>query len=202
MKRLPLIIAGAFVVLLALAFWRERSNSEQLGKWREVAKRLQADSARIAASMRRTDSVFSRDTVRLRSTLIRYQTRRDTILAHLTDTVRVREFVTLADSTIGACRAAVSSCEARVSARDSLIVVLGRQRSADQKLFRARLALADPRLAPYAEALVDPLDTQTLVGRAGLELRLLRRIRLIAGAQYTTTGDHQLRPLVGVKIRF
>lgn len=202
MKRFPVIAAGAFVVLLALAFWRERANSEAIGRWQEIAKRLQADSAATAASIRRTDSVFSRDTLRLRITETRYVRARDTILAHLTDTVRVREFVTAADSTVAACRAVVATCEQRVAARDSLIAVLGRQRQSDRSLFRARLALADPRLSPYAEALVDPLDTQTLVGRAGLEMKVVTRIRLVAGAQYTTTGDHQLRPLVGVKIRF
>lgn len=202
MKRLPLIVAAVLVALLAFAFWRERANSEQLGKWRDIAKRLQSDSAKAAASVRRTDSVFSRDTVRLRVTETRYKTLRDTIVSRLTDTLRVREFVTLADSTIGACRAAVSSCERRVAVRDSLIRTLGRQRQADAKVFHAKLALADPRIAPYAEALVDPFDTQTIVGRAGLDLRVMRRFRLIAGAQYTTTGDHRLRPLVGVKVRF
>ena len=202
------IAAGAIaagVLLLSLVLWqqwRNRKTDEDIGRWKAIAERLQSDSAKAAAGIRRVDSVYTRDTVTLRTVLNRYVTRRDTIVSRLTDTVTVREFVATADSVIAACRVAVESCERRVAARDSLITVIGRQRIADRNLFAAQLRRANPRVVPYVEGLVDPTDTRTIVARGGIEWRTIGRLRIVAAGQYTTTGDHQFRALAGVRLTF
>ena len=202
------IAAGAIAVgtlLLALVLWqqwRNRKTDEDIGRWKAIAQRLQSDSASAAAGIRRVDSVYTRDTVTLRSVLKRYVTRKDTILARLTDTVTVRQFVATADSAVAACRITVASCEQRVAARDSLITVIGRQRIADRNLYAAELRRANPRVVPYLEGLVDPADSRSLFARAGVEVRAVGRFRIVAAGQYATTGDHRLRALAGVRVTF
>jgi hypothetical protein len=77
------------------------------------------DSLRIAGRV--TDSVYTRDTVTLRSVRLRTDsvivTRRDTLIHR--DTVRV-----LVEAEREACNAAVLTCEARVANRDARIAVL------------------------------------------------------------------------------
>lgn len=60
----------------------------------------------------KTDTVIVKDTVRLRVTLARLDTLRDTVLQHLTDTVLVKEYVTRADSAAQACTELAHDCEA------------------------------------------------------------------------------------------
>ena len=206
MNRARLTAIGVVLPLLvvALLFWRwmDRRNAEDMGKWQAIAKRLQADSARAANAIRRTDSVFFADTITLTRTRDRFVRVVDSI--RTTDTLTVREsvLVATADTALRACQAVVTSCVARVAARDSLIGVLGQQRAADQRLHAAQLRRTNPFIQPYVSALVDPLDTRTVVARAGIEMRLLGPIRLAGALQYTTTQEHRLRPLVGVRVRF
>ena len=206
MNRARLTAIGVVLPLLvvALLFWRwiDRRNEESLGGWQAIAKRLQSDSARAANAIRRTDSVFFADTITLTRTRDRFVRVVDSI--RTTDTLTVREsvLVATADTALRACQAVVASCVARVAARDSLIGVLGQQRAADQRLHAAQLRRTNPFIQPYVSALVDPLDTRTVVARAGIEMRLLGPIRLAGALQYTTTQEHRLRPLVGVRVRF
>ena len=200
------IAAGAIaagVLLLSLVLWqqwRNRKTDEDIGRWKAIAERLQSDSAKAAAGIRRVDSVYTRDTVTLRTVLKRYVTLRDTINVH--DTTQVIKTIAAADTAILACRDALQTCEQRVAARDSLITVIGRQRIADRNLYAAELRRANPRVVPYVEGLVDPVDTRTIVARGGIEVRAVGRFRLIAAGQYTTTGDHRLRALAGVRLTF
>lgn len=202
----PLVIAAgvvaAVVAVLLMAQCERRRANEQVGRYRERAERLARDSAQAANTIRRVDSVFTADTVRLTSVLKRYVTRRDTILHELTDTVRVREFVTLTDSAIAACRVAVDSCTARVAARDSMIVLLGFQRQTDAARHRAELRRANPRFLPYVEGLVDPFDAANATARAGVEMRIAGPIRLVGAAQWQPATDSPLRALVGARVTF
>lgn len=83
-----------------------------------------ADSLTVARSRR--DVQYVRDTVVRWRTVVRTETLLDTL--RLSDTVKLttRESVIVfaADSAIQACRSIVSSCEARVAVRDSLLSVL------------------------------------------------------------------------------
>lgn len=195
------IAAGALLLTLVLwQQWRNRKTDEDIGRWKAIAERLQSDSAKAAAGIRRVDSVYTRDTVTLRTVLKRYVTLRDTINVH--DTTQVIRTIAAADTAILACREALQTCEQRVAARDSLITVLGRQRIADRNLYAAELRRANPRVVPYLEGLIDPTDTRTIVARGGIEWRTIGRLRLVAAGQYTTTGDHQFRALAGVRLTF
>lgn len=81
------------------------------------------DDARTEALVQeaaRLDTVYVRDTL----TLWRTKARWDTVLVDVdrwkTDTLRVVEYVALADSTIRACTQTVQTCEARVQAAQAL----------------------------------------------------------------------------------
>lgn len=110
------LLAAAFAGILGIAWY----SAHVLGEVYH-AQAAELDSLRHRAA--RVDSVFVHDTVRLTQWRTRFDTLQDTVLQHLTDTVKVREFVRVADSTIAACSAVVLTCEARVAARDSLIAV-------------------------------------------------------------------------------
>ena len=199
----PLTFVVLFLALIAFGLWRDRRAGEEVQKWRRVAVRLQADSARAAGEIKRADSVFVRDTITLTRVATRFRTAVDSVVR--TDTLTQREsvFVSLADSTIRACYAVVESCNARVAARDSLITTLGRQRANDQKLFKAQLRAQNPRVIPYVEGLVDAQNTKTLVARGGVELRLLDHFRVLTAYELTTMANHtDGRVLVGLKLPF
>jgi DNA topoisomerase IB len=66
----------------------------------------------IAPKLARVDTQLVHDTVRVRVAVDRVVTLRDTVLAHLTDTVLVKQFVTRADSAAQACVELSSSCQA------------------------------------------------------------------------------------------
>lgn len=149
---LKILIGAIAVVLLVM-----------LGQWelaRIIRKEMAANTRRdsLATVVRQTDSVFVVDTMKLQSVRTRYVTARDTLTFRITDTVKVREVLNLADSTIKACTDAVSSCAVTLRARDSLIAEL-------------RMPLPVRRLTFPAEALYDPIRAEAAV-RAGAELRL------------------------------
>lgn len=196
-------VAVLLVALLVYARWERGRASEEIGKWSAIAKRLQQDSAQGAQAIRRTDSVHVVDTLRFTRTVTKLQTLRDSVLVHRTDTMLVERFVTASDSVVRACRAVLDSCTARVAARDSLITALGQQRAADRKLFDARLRQATPRITPYLEGLVDPTHVDHLTARAGLEVRVLGPVKLVAAGELTRIPSHSdTRALVGVRVTF
>ena len=59
------------------------------------------------------DTEYVHDTVRLTHATTVYVTARDTLLLHLTDTIKVKEFVQASDSVVKACSMLQESCEAR-----------------------------------------------------------------------------------------
>jgi len=140
-----------------------------------------------------------RDTVTFSKWLERYHVVTDTI--HDTLTVRERVIVAAADSTIMACQQVVSTCEQRVAVRDSMLANLASLRAADRKAFDARLRLSNPRVLPYAEALVDPFQTSTAAFRGGLEIRAFGPLRLVGALEYHTKSS-SIAPLVGARVTF
>jgi hypothetical protein len=198
------IAFGAAVALALVVFfgWRDRVAREELGKWRAIGQRLQQDSARAAGTVRRTDSLFFRDTVRLRDAVTRFVHRTDSLFVTDTFTVRERIIVATADTVIRACQATVTSCQARVAARDSLIIVLGQQREADQRLAAARLRASRPRLLPFVEVGADPLHSFSMTARGGAEMRLLGPIKVIGAFQYSAAPNTHATALLGARITF
>lgn len=86
------------------------------------ASEHRADS--LAHQLVQLDTVYVTDTVRLTTTRTHYVTLRDTVLAHLTDTVihvdTVRQLLAAADSTIHACQVVVVTCEQRAATEHAL----------------------------------------------------------------------------------
>jgi hypothetical protein len=106
-------------------------GQREQGALRERLRAADSTAKALAVSVRRVDTVYRRDTLRLTRALTRWDTVRagvDTI----TDTVAVpvevvRWVVASADSAVSACRSVVQTCEQRVAVRDSLLDVQRRQ---------------------------------------------------------------------------
>jgi len=122
------LIALLAMATLAILSWSDR----QLGAERERQRvaRILYDS--LTRELRRVDTVYRSDTVRLWRVKERFDTVTSTVTEWKHDTVRVVEFVRLADSTVRACTAALLTCEQRVG--------LERQRtSASEQAYTAHL---------------------------------------------------------------
>jgi hypothetical protein len=107
-------LVAAAALLVGVLFQRDR----------QAGAAARTELVRLTHERRVTDTLYRRDTVRLTVTRTIYNSSRDTLLLHLTDTVKVREFVAAADSTIRACTLVVETCEQRVAVRDSIIATL------------------------------------------------------------------------------
>lgn len=83
----------------------------------------------------RLESVYRADTVRLTRWRVRWDSVRDTLWRRDTLTVRESILVAVADSTIGACRDALSSCEVRT---ELLAAALARVTAERDSIVRAR----------------------------------------------------------------
>lgn len=114
MKYLPWL-----VLAVALFFgwsWHERKVGELNGK-----------IAHLVTEEKQRDSVYRVEVSAYANQMLHYKNLRDTV--KLTDTVWVKRFIVVADSTIHACNALVVTCEQRVAIRDSIITVLKRKPS-------------------------------------------------------------------------
>jgi hypothetical protein len=118
------LVTAAVAVLLLFVFGfftgcrveRTRSNRERLIDSVVIAD-YQRSEARLKAEGRKIDTVYTADTVRLRSIRTRWDTVR--LVTKTTDTLvsvdTLRLVVRVADSTIGACTEALVTCEAKVA---------------------------------------------------------------------------------------
>jgi len=159
MTALYKFLAGA--VGLVLLGWVGYCGIQRAAR-NAVLDAIKVDS--LKKDVKRTDSVFVADTIRLRTIVPRYETARRTLV--ITDTQRVRTVLNLADSTIRACTETVSSCATALKARDSLIKELQKPPYV-------------PRLQYSATLAYDPM-TGSAVLRGGPEFRLFWGIHAIA----------------------
>lgn len=86
------------------------------GQWvaRDAVLAAARDTVRV--ELRRLDTVYQRDTVRLTRWRERWDTVRQDVERWKHDTLRVVEYVQVADSTIRACVAALATCEQQKAA--------------------------------------------------------------------------------------
>lgn len=192
-------LGAVFVALLLVAAYvqgREGAAVERSDYVRAVA----AAEGRAAAALargRRADTVYRRDTVTLRRVETRYRDRVDSILRHSTDTVlreTVRTVVAAADSTIGACRSALSSCELRTAARDSAI-------AAQRDVIRLLRNPPPPRrLTPFAEVAYSLPDGP--LARAGAGLRVWRGLSVVAAGEAWHDDGPTGRVMAGIRVTF
>lgn len=132
--------AAALVAALSFAGveWH-RHNVAEVDKGVAIERARVADSARkvIALQLAQVETVYVRDTIRQTRTLRRTAELRDTLLLHLTDTVRVKEFIaqTRKDST--ACVEAANSCATKLRLKDQEIATLTSQLGVQPALHKA-----------------------------------------------------------------
>ncbi|MGJ0510248.1 MAG: hypothetical protein ACR652_24650 [Methylocystis sp.] len=108
----------AAIVLLALGLiaycqGRDRAKVRE-GIAQERYRIADSTLAVLKVAQRKIDSVFVRDTLRFTRWRDSVTIRHDTVLAHLTDTIRVKELIQVQDSAIATCTNLLSSCSARV----------------------------------------------------------------------------------------
>lgn len=98
----------AFAITAATALYRAGQRAERAA-WQTKALTAKRDT--VVKTIRVVETQYRTDTLRL----VRWRTRWDTVARDVErwkhDTVRVVEFVRVADSTIKACTAALTSCD-------------------------------------------------------------------------------------------
>lgn len=104
----------------------------------------------------KTDTIFVRDTIYATRWKVKYDSIRDTL--NITDTVQVKEYVRVADSTIVSCQRALASCAVALKARDTVIVTQDRY---IEKVSKPKSSIRDLLIA----AGVGALTTHYLKGR-------------------------------------
>lgn len=105
------LIAAA--VLVAVGYCRARDRAiADTARAEVVYARADSTIRANAPKFARVDTLVVRDTVRVRETVARVTTLRDTVLRHLTDTVLIREYVTRSDSAANACTELAHDCAA------------------------------------------------------------------------------------------
>jgi hypothetical protein len=121
--------AGLFAVILSLGAYVYHLGGEKA----LLQSRLHASDSTIAILAQRTattDTVYVRDTVRLKGAIRRYETIKtqvETVTVAVPVEV-VREVFVQADAALNACRSVIMTCEERVAQRDSTISLLRAQR--------------------------------------------------------------------------
>lgn len=147
----PLLMAG---VAVTAGVWGYNRYQREIGRRDHALMVRDSAIATLMREARHVDSIYVTDTIRLTKWKTAYDTTRDTVLAHLTDTIRVKEYVHVADSTIAACSRVVLTCQLRVAQRDSIIL----QQASQLKILRT-----PPRLFGLI-----PMPSRTLVFGLGL----------------------------------
>ena len=110
-----------WLLLLAVAWFggcQYQKNRELGADVHRLEERLAGFHDQVAV----VDTAYVTDTV----TLTRWRTRLDTMSVdkRITDTVWVKQYVQVAESTVVACSGALETCEKRVALRDSMITNL------------------------------------------------------------------------------
>jgi len=115
-----LVVAAIGAVVLSI----RSCNAAHVAQGKAAERARVADSTlRVIANERpRVVYQFVHDTVTLTRRIARTDTLRDSLLVHLTDTVRVKEFIATVGASNQACRDALGSC-ANLHRLDSLEIV-------------------------------------------------------------------------------
>lgn len=101
---------------------------EHYGEAKERARVADSTLKVIAKQRPAIETAYVHDTRRVTKRIARTDTLRDSLLVHLTDTVRVKEFITTVGETNQACRDALGSC-ANLRRIDSLEIVALRSKA-------------------------------------------------------------------------
>jgi hypothetical protein len=110
LKAWAIVVGIAFAILIALGAIERHAGAAS------AVFQHQRDSLQLVVSrtQREVDSIAKiRIIVAVHDTVwqTKYHVSHDTVLAHLTDTLVVKQFVTVADSTVAACTLDVHTCD-------------------------------------------------------------------------------------------
>jgi len=120
LKHYQAALLGA-VLLFGISMCRARDNAlVEKGKAEASEAQFRERNERLILRNDSLTKAFRVDTLRLTRYVTRYNGIRDTVLHRSTDTLVVREFVHVADSTIAACQMTVQTCAKALAAKDSL----------------------------------------------------------------------------------
>lgn len=118
--KVGLIVVLAGVTLVA---WKARDDAlVARGRAEEQLKALTQKETRDSLDEQLAARVVTHDTIVLTKWVTKYDTTRRTL--KLTDTIAIKQFVVVADSTIGACRQSVVSLSTSCAKKDTLIANL------------------------------------------------------------------------------
>ena len=145
---------AALAALLAFgAFEWHEHNAAEVAKGRAEERARVADSTlkALKPQLARVDTVYRRDTVTLTRTLTKTLALRDTLLLHLTDTLRVKEFIAQSDSAFHACMDVANSCATNLRLKDQQIIALESKLNAQPQALNVRHWYSDRfSVGPYA----------------------------------------------------
>lgn len=111
------ILVTALAALVTFALWDTYQRGVAAGRGAVAGQQVKVWTETLVVR----DSVYVRDTTRLRVFRDRWDTAYVDVERWKHDTIKVIEYVRQADSTIKVCTAVLQSCEQRVAARDSVI---------------------------------------------------------------------------------
>lgn len=166
-------LAACLLLSNGLLAWKVRHASERVVTLRE--------------QIRVTDTLYTRDTIRLYKAKQIYTARRDTLVQHKTDTVLVTRFIAAADSALAACDSALSTANRRVALRDTLVREIVK-------------AVSPKPLTLYGEALAGTQWRDPEL-RAGATLRITARVQAVGEVAHRL-DDGRTIGRVGVRLTY
>ena len=119
------LLTVALVAVALFGLFAYGSEQRRRGAAEAEVAQLQHVNDSLKGVQAKVEIRYVRDTIRVTQWKTRYVTALDTL--RLTDTVAVKEFIAIADSTIKSCSVALLTCEERVGVRDQRIRALERQ---------------------------------------------------------------------------
>lgn len=105
-------LLGLAAIVIVVAYRSKLAAERAEGIAMERSRVADSTLKAITPQLARAESVYVRDTIRLTRTLTQTSVQRDTLLLHLTDTVRVKEFIAQTKVDSAACFEAARSCAA------------------------------------------------------------------------------------------
>ena len=131
------LVIAAVLALVGMCRARDAALVEK-GRAEQDAAQLTQKTAELTHRADSLSRALRVDTVRLTKWRDRYRVARDTVLQRSTDTLTVREFVTVADSTIQACSITVQTCSKALAAKDSLLALTHKNYEGRERLIRSQ----------------------------------------------------------------
>ena len=98
------------LVLVAGGIATYTHQQREIGRRDVLLAQSRHDADSLKTLSRQSEVRFRTDTIRLRQMLTRTDSLHDSVFVHLTDTVKVKEYIVAADSTIKVCRATLTDC--------------------------------------------------------------------------------------------